>query len=974
MLGDHAISYTDKDGNAELIMVDSIPILYKNQPLRHAAMGMDVNPKSCISEFASHSSSSWCARIGVSSISGFTNQLEDLSFPTRFGKKRNPFFVKKPNFGQSYSTGAGANYSSDLFGDMSKVKGFDICLSGSKKSGRKKCGSNKSGSKKCRNKKSRLHVVSKWNNAVLRPGMSFFKEFCDHLSQVDIVRKCRTLGVGPGGFYEPVYKDGAKFDVQMMCLGLNWNPERLTYEFIRSVDGCDVPPIPAEFRYLAGILIDVAQIRDVIPSFFPNTCIVSFYSAAIGKLGLHQDCSERRERVFLKDDQLLTFISVIQQNSCMGMRERSLSAVHGRFCAFPAELFGGLEPWEQQRGIRVTAADEDGNAELIMVDSVPILYKNQPLRHAAMGMDINPKSSISKFASDSSSSCSAKIDTSSVSGFTNQLDELSFPTRANYNSDISGDLSKVKGFGICLSGSKKSAAVPSLDCIDTLLHKRKASKIILRPGMVLLKNHLTHEEQVEIVRICQTLGVGPGGFYQPGYKDGTKLDLRMMCLGLNWDLERLTYEFIRSVDVCEVPAIPRYLRCKVQDAWQSAISLFEKKIFDKEGNLIQIVDMEESIEIFPPIIPNVCIVNFYSAATGRLGLHQDCSESRMSLVERLSVISFSVGDSAEFLYGDEKDECKADKVILESGDVLLFGGESRHIYHGLHYLANYLPYGMDFINHQPTGRFCNGKLVVDFTAEILGFKTYPPAYLSPQAAGKNLLEPTSVQLHLIAIKRMKHLCMAACNSKYFKEYITKLAKVAGNKKASSIIQDALYILSAAATSVFGYGDENSNRHCLTRLNNDAQAFNKKLNTSAVELKKQLLGFVEAKRGCCGIRKKGNIVEKSSVLCKPAKSKGTCSNATQYVFWDSVHPSEVANQVVADAMAQLLSKASLLGSWAWARTIWAGGISMDRGTGPEEWARTGEGRHGPRNPKGLDSAEFLYGDERDECKADKVILE
>lgn len=31
--------------------------------------------------------------------------------------------------------------------------------------------------------------------------------------------------------------------------------------------------------------------------------------------------------------------------------------------------------------------------------------------------------------------------------------------------------------------------------------------------------------------------------------------------------------------------------------------------------------------------------------------------------------------------------------------------------------ANFLPYGKDFINHQPTGRFSNGKLAVDFTGK-----------------------------------------------------------------------------------------------------------------------------------------------------------------------------------------------------------------------------------------------------------------
>lgn len=56
------------------------------------------------------------------------------------------------------------------------------------------------------------------------------------------------------------------------------------------------------------------------------------------------------------------------------------------------------------------------------------------------------------------------------------------------------------------------------------------------------------------------------------------------------------------------------------------------------------------------------------------------------------------------------------------------------------------------------------------------------------------------------------------------------------------------------------------------------------------------GFAEASRGCCGT----GTVETTSLLCNQ-NSLGTCSNATQYVFWDSVHPSEAANQVLADAL-------------------------------------------------------------------------
>ncbi|KAF3450664.1 hypothetical protein FNV43_RR06753 [Rhamnella rubrinervis] len=292
--------------------------------------------------------------------------------------------------------------------------------------------------------------------------------------------------------------------------------------------------------------------------------------------------------------------------------------------------------------------------------------------------------------------------------------------------------------------------------------------------------------------------------------------------------------------------------------------------------------------------------------------------------------------------------------------------------------ANYPPYGRDFINHQPTGRFCNGKLATDITAETLGFKTYAPAYLSPQASGKNLLiganfasaasgydEKAAVLNHAIPLSQQLG---------YFKEYKGKLAKVAGDKKAASIIKDSIYILSAgnsdllqnyyvnpllnsvytpdqyssylvglftsfvknlyglggrklgvtslpplgclpAARTLFGYHESG----CVSRINTDAQGFNKKISSAAASLQKQLpgltivvfdifkplydvvnspskYGFTEATRGCCGT----GTVETTSFLCN-SKSIGTCPNATQYVFWDSVHPSQAANQILADAL-------------------------------------------------------------------------
>ncbi|XP_019097406.1 PREDICTED: GDSL esterase/lipase At5g22810-like [Camelina sativa] len=71
------------------------------------------------------------------------------------------------------------------------------------------------------------------------------------------------------------------------------------------------------------------------------------------------------------------------------------------------------------------------------------------------------------------------------------------------------------------------------------------------------------------------------------------------------------------------------------------------------------------------------------------------------------------------------------------GDSVVDVGNNNDIYTIVK--ANFPPYGRDFTTHKPTGRFCNGKLATDFTAENLGFTSYPQAYLSKKAKGKNLL-------------------------------------------------------------------------------------------------------------------------------------------------------------------------------------------------------------------------------------------
>ncbi len=65
-------------------------------------------------------------------------------------------------------------------------------------------------------------------------------------------------------------------------------------------------------------------------------------------------------------------------------------------------------------------------------------------------------------------------------------------------------------------------------------------------------------------------------------------------------------------------------------------------------------------------------------------MHADTDEDHASLSEGRAVLSFSVGDTADFLFSSSsKDPEHADKIMLRSGDALIFGGPARKVFHGI---------------------------------------------------------------------------------------------------------------------------------------------------------------------------------------------------------------------------------------------------------------------------------------------------
>jgi len=74
----------------------------------------------------------------------------------------------------------------------------------------------------------------------------------------------------------------------------------------------------------------------------------------------------------------------------------------------------------------------------------------------------------------------------------------------------------------------------------------------------------------------------------------------------------------------------------------------------------------------------------YKAPGVKLGLHRDDSEDKSLLgADAPPVVSFSLGCDAVFLWGGAEYTSPKEKVILLSGDVVLFGGHSRLFYHGI---------------------------------------------------------------------------------------------------------------------------------------------------------------------------------------------------------------------------------------------------------------------------------------------------
>ncbi|RUM98626.1 alpha-ketoglutarate-dependent dioxygenase AlkB [Pseudaminobacter arsenicus] len=76
--------------------------------------------------------------------------------------------------------------------------------------------------------------------------------------------------------------------------------------------------------------------------------------------------------------------------------------------------------------------------------------------------------------------------------------------------------------------------------------------------------------------------------------------------------------------------------------------------------------------------PEACLVNFYTDSA-KMGLHQDRDESEFAA----PVVSVSLGDDCLFRVGGTRRDDPTISFRLQSGDIVILGGESRLCFHGV---------------------------------------------------------------------------------------------------------------------------------------------------------------------------------------------------------------------------------------------------------------------------------------------------
>lgn len=155
-------------------------------------------------------------------------------------------------------------------------------------------------------------------------------------------------------------------------------------------------------------------------------------------------------------------------------------------------------------------------------------------------------------------------------------------------------------------------------------------------------------------------------------------------------------------------------------------------------------------------------------------------------------------------------------AILIFGDSTVDTGNNN--YHSkTNFKANHIPYGVDLPGKTERGRFSNGKLYCDIIASKLHIKELVPPFLQPNLSNSEIMTGVSFASAGSGYDDQTMLTSKAIPVSYqptmFKNYITRLKGIVGEKKAMEIINGAIVLISAGTNDfILNYYDVPTRRH------------------------------------------------------------------------------------------------------------------------------------------------------------------
>ncbi|MEW1658542.1 MULTISPECIES: alpha-ketoglutarate-dependent dioxygenase AlkB [unclassified Streptomyces] len=177
----------------------------------------------------------------------------------------------------------------------------------------------------------------------------------------------------------------------------------------------------------------------------------------------------------------------------------------------------------------------------------------------------------------------------------------------------------------------------------------------LAPGAVHLPGWLSLAEQRELVTACRGWARGPVPIRHTRLRRGV-MSVQTVCIGWHWQ----PYAYSRTADDvngARVAEFPEWLLALGRRA---------------------LVDAYQDTAAGETYTPDSALINFYDAEA-KLGMHQDKEEHSSA-----PVVSLSIGDTCVFRFGNTETRTKPyTDIELASGDLFVFGGPSRFVYHGV---------------------------------------------------------------------------------------------------------------------------------------------------------------------------------------------------------------------------------------------------------------------------------------------------